>query len=132
MFEAFDSSRHLFKSPKFRSVVEEAVRFFNETPICSVPPNQGFLGTGVYALYYVSDKGLYARMGVLNGEQCVQPIYVGKAVPYGWRTGRTTQGGAYVLYNRLREHARSINQTFLVQQSLHKANAYHLLPQSVH
>jgi len=37
------------------------------------------------------------------------PIYVGKAVPPGWRKARSVSGGTGI-YSRLREHARSISQ----------------------
>ena len=39
------------------------------------------------------------------------PIYVGKAVPPGWRTARATNAAeASTLYGRLREHSRNIDQ----------------------
>ena len=49
----FDYSLHIFRSPKFQSVVNEAIEFFVETPLHKLPPPGQFLGPGVYGLYYV-------------------------------------------------------------------------------
>ncbi len=106
----FDYSLHTFYSPKFRSVVDEAIGFFTETPVHKLPPTGKFIGSGVYGLYYVGDYELYARIVGLNRETCVQPIYVGKTVPPGWRTGRAIDSETPGLYRRLREHARNIRQ----------------------
>ena len=105
---AFDYRLHVFHSPLFQSVVDEAIEFFDETPIHELPPPDSFVGPGVYALYYLGGFDLYAS---LNQETSRQPIYVGKAVPPGWRTARLQETNAPVLYRRLREHAKSIQQT---------------------
>lgn len=63
-------------------------------PIGPLPPSERFLGAGIYALYY---SGTHA----------------GKAVPAGARKGGfglDIPAGA-VLYNRLAEHAESIQGT---------------------
>ncbi len=106
----FDYSLHIFRSPKFQSVVNEAIEFFAETPLHRLPPPSQFLGPGVYGLYYVGAYELYAKISELNQNSCIQPIYVGKAVPQGWRTARTGTSGTFDLYQRLREHTRSIQQ----------------------
>ncbi|MCB0175468.1 MAG: Eco29kI family restriction endonuclease [Anaerolineae bacterium] len=106
----FDYTAHVFRSPKFRSVVEEAVDFFDQTPLQTLPPSTRFVGGGVYALYYLGDYELYSVLSRLNRRECQHPIYVGKAVPSGWRTGRVVQSERPNLYNRLIEHARSLNQ----------------------
>lgn len=67
-------------------------------------------GGGVYALYYLGDYELYAPFSNLNKPAIQHPIYVGKAVPPGWRTGRTSSSVTPDLYRRLREHARSLTQ----------------------
>ena len=69
------------------------------------------MGGGVYALYYVGDYELYARLARLNERTLTHPIYVGKAVPPGWRTARASSSETPDLYRRLREHARSIEQS---------------------
>jgi hypothetical protein len=91
-------------------VVDEAVKFFFSTPVCALPVSDRFVGTGVYGLYYLGDFELYAKIANLNRETLTQPIYVGKAVPSGWRTARVAASEVPVLYQRLREHARSIQQ----------------------
>jgi len=106
----FDYSLHVFRSPKFESVVNEAIGFFNETPLHRLPPPGQFIGPGVYGLYYVGTYELYIKISELNQSTCVQPIYVGKAVPQGWRTARTGTSETFNLYQRLNEHARSIQQ----------------------
>jgi Eco29kI restriction endonuclease len=106
----FDYSLHIFRSPKFQSVVNEAIEFFVETPLHRLPPPNQFLGPGVYGLYYIGVYELYAKISELNRSTCVQPIYVGKAVPPGWRTARTGTSETFDLYQRLREHTRSIQQ----------------------
>jgi hypothetical protein len=107
---AVDYGLHVFHSPQFQSVVDEAITFFTLTPVHRLPMPDRFIGTGVYGLYYVGDFEIYSRMAELNQEACVYPIYVGKAVPSGWRTARVTESEAPVLYRRLREHTRSIQQ----------------------
>ena len=110
MTTSFDFNLHVFHSPQFQSVVDEAVRFFTATPVHRLPPPSRFIGAGVYGLYYVGDYELYTKIAELNRQTCVQPIYVGKAVPSGWRMARATDSETPVLYQRLREHTRSIQQ----------------------
>ncbi|MBN1889019.1 MAG: Eco29kI family restriction endonuclease [Thermoflexales bacterium] len=107
---SFDYNSHIFRSPHFISVVDEAIEFFVTTSMYTLPPPGDFVGNGVYALYYTGDYGLYARLSALNKVSAVQPIYVGKAVPHGWRAARSTDSTAPVLYRRLLEHARGIEQ----------------------
>ncbi len=111
----FNVHRHVFRSPKFQSVVDEAIAFFDATPVYTLPPPDSFVGTGVYALYYMggspcNERGLYKKIAALNQDKPIQPIYVGKAVPPGWRSARSRETDAPVLYRRLREHGRSIQQ----------------------
>ncbi len=100
-----------FRSPQLQTVIEEAIDFFNKTPLNPLPPSSRFLGPGVYALYYLGKFDLYTPLATANQEECKWPIYVGKAVPPGWRTGRATSSPSSVLYSRLREHFHSIDQT---------------------
>lgn len=94
----------MFKSTMFRSVVKEGIRFFESTGQLVLPPNESFEGAGVYALYYSGNFKHYRGLST-------SPIYVGKAVPTGWRTARSILATSPTLYRRLREHARSIEQT---------------------
>ena len=101
--------QHTFCSPKFKSVVEEAVEFLTKTPVHPLPPATGFVGVGVYVLYYSGPFEHYSHIALQNQQDHHQPIYVGKAVPKGWRTGRIARSGQdKALYQRLRKHTRSI------------------------
>jgi len=104
----FDRELHIFRSRKFRGVVHDAVRLLNKTHVHALPPVGSFVGGGVYALYYLGDYALYAKLSQANRQNCREPIYVGKAVPPGWRMARVGTTAARALYGRLREHARSI------------------------
>ena len=102
--------QHTFRSPKFKSVVKEAVEFLTKTPIHPLPPATDFAGVGVYALYYLGSFDYYSHIARQNQQDCCQPIYIGKAVPAGWRTARTAHTDQdKALYQRLKEHARSIS-----------------------
>ena len=73
-----------------------------------MPPMRPFVGAGVYAISYSGALELYAPTAGL-------PIYVGKAVPRGGRIGGFDLGAdaGPVLFNRIREHARSLEQVGL-------------------
>jgi hypothetical protein len=84
-------------------------------PVEQLPPRK-FVGAGVYAIYY---GGLhqpyppYEPIATHNQEpELTVPIYVGKAVPAGARTGGFGLDAppGNVLHDRLRQHAESINQ----------------------
>jgi hypothetical protein len=62
----------------------------------------------VYGLYYYGNFRYYQKISQ-NRTDFKTPIYVGKAVPEGWRSGRTRKTTNYSLYRRLREHANSIS-----------------------
>ena len=110
--ESVDPTQHIFRSPSLQSLVNEAIQFLNNTPIHLLPPVNRFPGVGVYVLYYIGSFAVYEHIAVRNTPQCTQPIYVGKAVPAGWRTARVSSHEVgWTLYGRLREHARSIKQT---------------------
>lgn len=106
----FNPSQHIFKSPKIHTVINEAIAFLNQTPIHQLPPPETFIGTGVYSLYYLGNFGLYKKIADANIIECIHPIYIGKAVPKGWRTARAGSEDDATLAQRLREHARSIKQ----------------------
>lgn len=105
-----DLSLHTLKLDHMVPLVSKAIQFFEETPVREMPPER-FVGTGVYALYYLGGFDPYARLAAVNREYCRYPIYVGKAEPKGRRTGRATTSNRPVLCGRLREHARSIEAT---------------------
>jgi hypothetical protein len=109
--KAFDRSEHVYKNDAFAELVKDAIRFFNGTPVHTLPPPESFLGTGVYAIYYTGKNPIYKKYSELNRLSYGYPIYVGKAVPKGWRQARVSDsavGQSTELFNRLREHSRSI------------------------
>jgi hypothetical protein len=83
-------------------------------PIGPLPPEEKFLGAGIYALYYSGDYEAYKEIAAKDKEgRPTIPIYVGKAVPQGARKGGfgLDLPAGVVLYNRLTEHAESIKAT---------------------
>jgi hypothetical protein len=108
----FDITKHTFHSTAFEQIVNDAISFFSRTPVHGLPPPGPFPGSGVYGLYIVSNDELYKKISSPN---CTHPVYVGKAVPTGWRATRTRDANAPNLYNRSREHCRSIEQAANLQ-----------------
>lgn len=111
MKQPFDRSKHVYRNDELVELVKDAVRFFNGTPVHTLPPPEKFSGTGVYALYYIGKNPLYAKYAGLNRLAYAAAIYIGKAVPEGWRQGRSSDDPlkqSKKLFSRLREHSRSI------------------------
>lgn len=109
----FNRAEHIYSSPHFEEIIKDTIRFFNGTPIYELPSPERFHGTGVYAIYCISRQGVYSPYHSINRTSFRLPIYVGKAVPRGWRQARTTtspDAKTFELYGRLREHSRSIGQ----------------------
>jgi len=107
----FDRNKHVFYSPGFEEIIKDTIRFFNGTPVLSMPPPEKFHGTGVYAIYCIAKTGLYKKYNQINRTSYHAPIYVGKAVPKGWRQARPNHSSdekSYELHGRIREHSRSI------------------------
>ncbi len=110
--EPFDRSKHVYTNDAFVELVKDAIRFFNGTPVHCLPAPERFLGAGIYALYYTGKSKPYSKYAELNRLAYDFPIYVGKAVPKGWRQSRcvdTVDNQSSELYSRLREHARSVS-----------------------
>lgn len=108
MIIEFDRSKHVFHSETFSEIIKDTIRFFNGTPVHRLPPPENFDGAGVYALYYIGKNTFYERLYEQNRTSFAQPIYVGKAVPRGWRQART-QTVSNELFARLNDHLRSIS-----------------------
>jgi hypothetical protein len=119
MGQPFNESNHRYTSPPFVAELDAAVKFFKDTPVCKLPFSgaegddvlEPFSGAGVYAFYYKGNLGIYSLHAEANKENYNVPIYVGSALPEGWRKARSTQGNVNTLYNRLRQHAKSIALT---------------------
>lgn len=96
-----------------KHLAENVAQKLLERPVEQLPPEEPFVGAGLYAIYYVGKFDLYAPISRANaGDAFAQPIYVGKAVPPGARKGGYGLGEdpGQVLFNRLREHSESIRQ----------------------
>lgn len=105
----FERSKHVFQSDAFAEIIKDTIRFFNGTPVHQLPLSESFIGAGVYALYYIGKSKYYKYLYDANKQDFVQPIYVGKAVPRGWRQARL-QDASNELFSRLNEHYHSISQ----------------------
>lgn len=81
-----------------------------ESEILALGELKPFNGAGIYAIYYVGEFQLYAPLAKRNRKGKFEvPIYVGKAIPAGGRKGGDLAASpGRVLYNRLAEHAESI------------------------
>ena len=44
--KAFDRSEHVYKNDAFAELVKDPVRFFNGTPVHTLPPPESFLNVG--------------------------------------------------------------------------------------
>jgi hypothetical protein len=64
--QPFDRQKHIYRNDAFVELVKDAVRFFNGTPVLTLPPPENFFGTGVYALYYTGKNPLYTKYAELN------------------------------------------------------------------
>ena len=114
MENKFDREKHVYRNDEFSEILKDAVRFFHGTPVFPIPPPEPFIGSGVYAFYYIGKTGIYAKYGKeINRTAYNVPIYVGKAVPDGWRQSRNvgTAGAKTKLFSRIKEHVKSIQAT---------------------
>ncbi len=76
------------------------------TPLKCTSEIQLIEGPGIYALHYNGSFPPYEPIA----SDARRPIYVGKAVPEGSRKGRPPNALAPRLRNRIKEHAKSIEQ----------------------
>ena len=112
-FQPFDRTKHVYHNEAFVELVKDAIRFFNGTPVHPLPPPEAFRGVGVYAIYYTGKSKPYETYSELNRLSYDFPIYLGKAVPRGWRRARishTESNGSSELYLRLKQHATNIER----------------------
>jgi hypothetical protein len=108
----FDRNEHIYTSLDFDEIIKDTIRFFNETPVYILPPPMKFQGTGVYAVYSIGKVGIYKKFHEINRTSFDIPIYIGKAVPRGWRQSRASSSTniiSYELHSRLSEHSKSIS-----------------------
>lgn len=115
----FEREKHIYTSDAFEELIKDTVRFFNGTPVQTLPPSVKFHGTGVYAIYYTGRNDYYKEVSEQNRLEFHQPIYVGKAVPGGWRQAREKKLGlnTFELFGRLKEHGKSLKQAKNLEES---------------
>ena len=89
----------------YENLMAGTVAYFEEQKQHPLNDIGSIWGPGIYALYYHGKMKEYQPIS--NGKR---PIYVGKAVPKGSRTGSDLDIDHPALRNRLREHARSVDQ----------------------
>ncbi len=121
MRSPFNRDDHVYTSVTFEEIVKDTIRFFNGTPVLELPPSAKFHGTGVYSIYYTGKFDLYNLVSAKNRLEFSLPVYVGKAVPRGWRQARVESDfdkKSYELSARLREHSRSLDQV----KNLHRSD----------
>ena len=92
----------------YDNLAKSVVQALLDTPKVSLPPHESFQGAGVYAVYYHGDFDHYSP--IVTADPC-PPIYVGMAAPAGSREGGRQPSSGEELYQRLRQHARSIEHT---------------------
>jgi hypothetical protein len=98
----FDVERYKLHT---EAVISPLVKEFKVTPLIEMVDLPRFNGAGVYALYMTNTENTVYN-GVLKNDV---PIYIGKAVPEGWRQGRVTKPVTTKLRARINEHKRSID-----------------------
>lgn len=101
--------KHTFYSDVVSALIQEALAFFDGTPFEELPLETPFNGAGVYALYY---RGEFEHYAFYRQKEKPLPIYIGKAVPQGWRQGRLSESQiGRELFRRIREHAKNIGHS---------------------
>lgn len=108
MKNAVDIEQHTFRSKLLSTLISDATVYFINLPIHNLPLNTKFFDGGVYALYYIGPLDYYKNIRCKSTGKFDKPIYIGKAVPQGWRMGRKKTKQDRPLYSRLRDHCRSI------------------------
>lgn len=89
---------------RFDAVLEPMVEEFDRMFAYDLDSLPNFSGAGVYALYLL-DPSNTPYEGIVSAEF---PIYIGKAVPEGWRQGKIAKAETNKLKSRIKEHSRSI------------------------
>ena len=94
-----------------RRLGEGIARALLARPVSPLPPAKRFFGSGIYAIYYTGDFSPYEPIAERNrDDRFKMPIYVGKGIPEGRRTGGSGFGPTLGpdLFRRLGQHARTI------------------------
>lgn len=94
------------------TIERDLIQFYLDTPAFPLQELSNYRAElsqhyGVYFLYYRGDFELYRDIAERNQAEALKPIYVGKAVSTGGRTGRVSLS-QNSLFKRLWEHSRSL------------------------
>jgi hypothetical protein len=82
-----------------------------ERPLYAFPPEEKFPGAGVYALYYEGPHPAYKQLLELDNGRIKYPVYIGQAVREKASQGFSARPTSKAqLFNRIRKHARSVEQ----------------------
>lgn len=97
-----------------RNLEPDLIRFYSQQPSFELHNLQDHAKelsryVGVYFLYYTGQFPLYEDIARMNATGLVKPIYVGKAVATGGRSGNSEQSTAG-LFHRLSIHYTSIDE----------------------
>jgi len=57
----YDYNLHAFPSPKFLSLVNDAIKFLNNTSVHSLPPEGRFIGSGVMSYFILVATNITSR-----------------------------------------------------------------------
>jgi hypothetical protein len=106
-----------FDPLNYHVIADTVVSALLRNPLESLPVSPAFTGAGVYLLYY---SGQFEPYQPICGTEV--PIYVGRAIPRGGRRGTSALRQIEhtidpSLFNRLREHAQSIDAVENLQLS---------------
>jgi hypothetical protein len=95
-----------------RNLGESVGQAMLRQPVVPMTNLVSFDGAGIYAIYYRGNFPAYRDIAMRNQDGSFNaPIYVGKAVPKGARKGGDLEASpGKVLYNRLAQHSRSIEE----------------------
>lgn len=94
------------------TIERDLLRFYLDSPAFPLQELSNYRAElsqhyGVYFLYYRGDFELYRDIAERNWEEAKKPIYAGKAVSAGGRTGRASLS-QNSLFKRLSEHSKTI------------------------
>lgn len=103
-----------FDPLSYENLGASIARALEEQPVTPLTDLKPFDGAGVYALYYRGDFPAYELLAEANrAHPGSWAIYIGKAETENARKGEPNQANLAVgnkLFNRVRKHARSIEQ----------------------
>lgn len=95
----------LYDPLTYDNLMAGLVLHFERQPVKPLSAFDDVEGPGIYSLFYAGGLSCYAP--ICSGQR---PIYVGKAVPPGWRKGESVDEDSPALRRRIRKHRKSIQE----------------------